>query len=138
MAPTHDGGGYWLVASDGGIFSFGDAAFYGSLGATPPASPVVALATSAGGGGYWMLEAGGTVAAFGGAVTAAPGAESPAISSAHSPMTAMVSSADGLGYEVVDRAGQVFSFGDAPYFGDVASTEPGFSGSVVGIAASPA
>ena len=26
MAATPDGGGYWLVASDGGIFSFGDAA----------------------------------------------------------------------------------------------------------------
>ena len=85
-----------------------------------------------------MLEAAGTVAAFGGAVTAAPGADSPAIASADSPMTAIVSSADGQGYEVVDRAGQVFSFGDAPYFGDVASTQPGYSGRVVGIAASPA
>ena len=137
MAPTHDGGGYWLVASDGGIFSFGDAAFYGSLGATPPASPVVALATSAGGGGYWMLEAGGTVAAFGGALPRRPGPNRRPSPRPTAPMTAMVSSADGLGYEVVDRAGQVFSFGDAPYFGDVASTEPGFSGSVVGIAASP-
>jgi len=26
------GKGYWLVAADGGIFSFGDARFYGSLG----------------------------------------------------------------------------------------------------------
>ena len=138
MASTPDGGGYWLVASDGGIFSFGDATFYGSLGAAPPASPVVALAPSAGGGGYWMLEAAGTVAAFGSAVTDAPGADSPAISSADSPMTAIVSSADGQGYEVVDSAGQVFSFGDAPYFGDVASTQPGYSGRVVGIAASPA
>jgi hypothetical protein len=30
MAPTRDGGGYWLVASDGGVFSFGDAVFRGS------------------------------------------------------------------------------------------------------------
>ena len=33
MAATPDGGGYWLVASDGGIFSFGDAGFHGSTGA---------------------------------------------------------------------------------------------------------
>ena len=33
MAPTPDSGGYWLVASDGGIFAFGDAGFYGSPGA---------------------------------------------------------------------------------------------------------
>jgi hypothetical protein len=30
MADTRDGGGYWMVGADGGIFSFGDAHFYGS------------------------------------------------------------------------------------------------------------
>jgi len=30
MAATPDGGGYWLVASDGGIFAYGDAKFHGS------------------------------------------------------------------------------------------------------------
>ena len=30
MAQTGDDGGYWLVASDGGIFNYGDAGFYGS------------------------------------------------------------------------------------------------------------
>lgn len=30
MAATHDGKGYWLGASDGGIFSFEDLDFYGS------------------------------------------------------------------------------------------------------------
>ena len=34
-AATPDGGGYWEVASDGGIFSFGDAAFHGSMGGQP-------------------------------------------------------------------------------------------------------
>ena len=33
MASTPTGNGYWLVASDGGIFAFGDAAFHGSTGA---------------------------------------------------------------------------------------------------------
>ena len=37
MAPTPDGGGYWMVASDGGVFAFGDAAFEGSLGQHRPA-----------------------------------------------------------------------------------------------------
>ena len=138
MVPAADGHGYWLVASDGGIFTFGDAVFSGSLGATPPASPVVAMAPSAAGGGYWMLEANGTVQAFGGAPSVAPGADSPAISSANSPLTSIIASVDGQGYEVVDRTGQVYSFGDAPYFGDVASTIAGYSGSVVGMAASPA
>jgi hypothetical protein len=34
-------GGYWLVASDGGIFAFGDAAFLGSMGAARLVAPVV-------------------------------------------------------------------------------------------------
>ena len=34
MAVTPDGGGYWLAASDGGIFAFGDAPFDGSTGGT--------------------------------------------------------------------------------------------------------
>ena len=34
-------GGYWLLASDGGLFSFGDAAFLGSIGSHPLAAPVV-------------------------------------------------------------------------------------------------
>jgi hypothetical protein len=35
MAATPDGHGYWLVASDGGIFAFGDATFEGSTGGQP-------------------------------------------------------------------------------------------------------
>ena len=31
MAATADGGGYWLVASDGGIFPFGNAGGYGPV-----------------------------------------------------------------------------------------------------------
>ena len=30
MAATPDGGGYWLVAQDAGLFDYGDAAFAGS------------------------------------------------------------------------------------------------------------
>ena len=44
MAPTPDGGGYWLVASDGGIFAYGDARFYGSTGAMPLNKPIVGMA----------------------------------------------------------------------------------------------
>ena len=34
MASTNSGAGYWLVASDGGVFNYGDAQFFGSLGGT--------------------------------------------------------------------------------------------------------
>ena len=33
--------GYWLVASDGGIFAFGDAGFFGSTGAMQLNQPIV-------------------------------------------------------------------------------------------------
>ncbi len=32
MASSPTGKGYWLVATDGGIFTFGDADFLGSMG----------------------------------------------------------------------------------------------------------
>ena len=35
--------GYWLVASDGGIFGYGDAGFYGSHGGSPLNKPIVAI-----------------------------------------------------------------------------------------------
>jgi hypothetical protein len=43
MAATADGGGYWMVASDGWIFTEGDAQFYGSQGATVLNKPVVGM-----------------------------------------------------------------------------------------------
>jgi len=43
MASTPDGHGYWLVASDGGIFTFGDAVYYGSTGAINLNKPIVAI-----------------------------------------------------------------------------------------------
>jgi len=42
MAQTPNGTGYWLVASDGGVFSYGDATFFGSMGATKLVAPVAA------------------------------------------------------------------------------------------------
>ena len=48
MAATPDGGGYWLVASDGGIFSYGDAHFYGSTGSMQLNQPIVGMAATPG------------------------------------------------------------------------------------------
>jgi hypothetical protein len=43
IAATPDGQGYWEVASDGGLFAFGDAAFYGSMGGKPLNKPIVGI-----------------------------------------------------------------------------------------------
>ncbi len=37
------GDGYLMVGADGGIFNFSDQGFFGSLGATPPTQPIVAV-----------------------------------------------------------------------------------------------
>jgi len=43
MQSTDDGGGYWFVAKDGGIFAYGDAPFRGSMGGKPLNQPMVGM-----------------------------------------------------------------------------------------------
>ena len=65
--PTPDGGGYWLVAADGGVFSFGNAGFKGSTGSIKLNQPIVGMASTPDGGGYWLVAADGGVFSFGNA-----------------------------------------------------------------------
>jgi hypothetical protein len=65
MDATPDGGGYWLVASDGGIFPFGDAAGFGSTGGTRLNQAIVGMDATPDGGGYWLVAADGGVFRFG-------------------------------------------------------------------------
>ncbi len=58
MASTPDGKGYWLAAADGGIFSFGDAGFFGSSGSIHLNQPVVGMASTPDGKGYWIASSG--------------------------------------------------------------------------------
>ena len=60
MAATPDGKGYYLVASDGGIFNYGDAGFDGSTGATPLNKPVVGMGVPTSGGYYLVASDGGS------------------------------------------------------------------------------
>lgn len=57
--------GYWLVASDGGIFSYGDARFFGSAGGVRLNQPVVAIAPSPTGHGYLLVASDGGIFTFG-------------------------------------------------------------------------
>ena len=65
---TRPGAGYWLVAADGGIFTFGDAPFLGSMGGRRLNAPVVAMAATPTGRGYWIVAADGGIFAYGDAV----------------------------------------------------------------------
>ena len=54
-----------MVASDGGIFSFGDAAFFGSEGGTHLNQPIVGIQSTPDGGGYWLVASDGGIFSFG-------------------------------------------------------------------------
>jgi hypothetical protein len=59
IAASPDGAGYWTVASDGGVFSFGGAFYAGSLGDIPHNQPIVSMAPTPSGRGYWLAAADG-------------------------------------------------------------------------------
>ncbi len=81
MAPTPDGKGYWLVAADGGIFTFGDAGYYGSTGGTGVTA--LGMVIDPANGGYFIVESNGSAVFFGPATTTTPPA--PAITTTTTP-----------------------------------------------------
>ena len=112
MAATPDGGGYWLVAADGGIFAFGDAAFYGSTGgirltgpswAWPPPRTAGVLVVASDGGVFAFGDA-GFYGSLGGVPRAGPSWPSPATPTAAATGSPTTTAA-------------VTAFGDATYWG---------------------
>ena len=73
MAATPTGEGYWLVAGDGGVFTFGDAAFHGSAAGLVD-EPVEAIVASATGAGYLIVTVAGEIHTFGDAEHPGPAA----------------------------------------------------------------
>jgi hypothetical protein len=59
-------GGYWLVAGDGGIFSF-NAPYFGSTGNIRLEQPIVGIAAAPNGGGYRFVARDGGIFDFGNA-----------------------------------------------------------------------
>jgi hypothetical protein len=63
MATDLSTGGYWEVATDGGIFTF-NAPFYGSAGAIALNKPIVGMAMDTATGGYWLVAADGGIFSY--------------------------------------------------------------------------
>ena len=131
MASTADGGGYWLVASDGGIFSFGDATFFGSTGSIRLNKPIVGMAATPDGGGYWLVASDGGIFSYGDARFY--GSTGSLV--LNSPVVGMAAGPGGGGYWLVASDGGIFDYGNAGFFGsagDLRLNKP-----VVGMAATP-
>ncbi|HUI04846.1 MAG TPA: CHAP domain-containing protein [Acidimicrobiales bacterium] len=131
MAATPDGQGYWLVATDGGVFAYGDAPYAGSLGAVQLTGPVVAMAPTPDGQGYWLVALDGGVFAFGDAGFYG----SMGGTRLDQPIVAMASTPDGRGYWLVAADGGVFAFGDAGFYGSLGGVH--LVSSVTGMAPTP-
>jgi hypothetical protein len=113
ITATPTGAGYWLTASDGGIFAFGDATFQGSMGGRPLNAPIVGMARTQSGAGYRQVAADGGVFSFGDATS--QGSLAGALLAAPIIGTSAIKG----GFWLVGRDGGVFAFGSARYYGRV-------------------
>ncbi len=135
VIPTPNGGGYWLIAADGGVFDFGNAKFYGSTysqghtglgGSNPISGRIVGGVATPSGNGYWLVSSTGAVYNFGGAAnegdTASKGYTG--LGGSHplpAPIVSIAADSAGTGYWLVGSDGSVYNFGSAVYSGDVPS-----------------
>jgi hypothetical protein len=125
LAETADGGGSWVTAKDGGVFTFGDAHFYGSTGNVRLNEPVVGMAATPSGHGYWLVAADGGVFTFGDAHFFG----SEGTQTLSSPIVGIADLPSGNGYWLAAADGDVAGYGTAAGF-----PLPLASGSAVGIA----
>jgi hypothetical protein len=120
VTSTADGKGYWMLASDGGIFSFGDAGFYGSTGNLHLNAPIVGMTATPDGKGYRLVASDGGIFDFGDASFLG----SMGGTKLNKPIVGMTTTPDGKGYRLVASDGGVFDFGDAQFEGSLASNPP--------------
>ena len=121
--------GYWMVASDGGIFNYGNAGFYGSAGAIPLNKPIVGIAALQNRGGYWLVASDGGIFNYGYAnFYGSTGAIS-----LNKPIVGMAATPSGKGYWLVASDGGIFAYGDAAFYGSTGAIS--LNKPIVGMAA---
>ena len=121
-ATTSSVSAYWVVASDGGIFSFGGAPFYGSTGNIHLNKPVVGMAATSPTdcGGYWEVASDGGIFDFGNAQFYG----STGNIRLNQPIVGMAATPSGNGYWLVAADGGIFAFGDAGFYGSIGGHPP--------------
>jgi hypothetical protein len=118
LPPPNNPQGYWLAASDGGIFAF-NRSFFGSTGSIRLNQPIIGMAATHDLGGYWLAARDGGVFTFG---DASWFGSLPAEGQHTSNVVAIVADPATFGYFLIKSDGTVWdfqtpSFGDLPFFG---------------------
>jgi hypothetical protein len=129
IVATPDQQGYWLVGSDGGVFAFGDAQFFGSLSGVALQAAIVGMARTPDGKGYWLVGSDGGVFAFGDAQYLGSAADQ----QLNAPVISIAPTNSGHGYWLAAADGGVFAYGDASFMGSMAGHS--LDAPVIGIAA---
>jgi peptidoglycan hydrolase-like protein with peptidoglycan-binding domain len=130
MAPTASGNGYWLVGSDGAVYSF-HAPYFGGINGFHLNAPVVGITATPSGKGYWLVTADGLVAGLGDAKVYGTLANK----RLNSPIRQLVAGPGGKGYWMLGGDGGVFSFGSAVYHGSTGGLR--LNKPLVGMTATP-
>lgn len=131
VAPSPTARGGWVAAADGGVFAFGDARYYGSMGGVRLNQPIVGITATPTGRGYWLVARDGGIFSFGDA----PFFGSTGNIHLNKPIVAMAASPTGRGYWFVASDGGIFAYGDAHFSGSTGGAPPFFP--VSGMATTP-
>ncbi|HEX4979736.1 MAG TPA: VCBS repeat-containing protein [Acidimicrobiales bacterium] len=124
--------GYYLVAADGGIFTFGpQATFFGSAGNIRLNAPIVGMATKADRSGYWFVATDGGIFSYGNVGFFG----STGSMRLNQPIVGMAARPQGDGYWLVAADGGIFTFGAAGFHGSMGAVR--LNQPIVGMAATP-
>ena len=129
--PSTSGRGYWMVATDGGIFSYGASQFFGSTGNIRLAQPIVGMAATPSKQGYWLVASDGGIFAYGDAEFYG----STGNIRLAKPIVGVTTTPTGRGYWLVASDGGIFAFGDAEFFGSTGNIR--LAQPIVGMTTSP-
>jgi RNA polymerase sigma factor (sigma-70 family) len=128
MVVSSDGGGYWVIASNGAVAAYGDATPYAA--SSNPSAPFSSASAVSGSSGYVLLASDGTVVGMG---ASAEGSATSVGSSCNA--VAIRETPDGHGYWIALSSGAVLTFGEANSYGSALGNNVGAP--IVGMASTP-
>jgi hypothetical protein len=136
IAASSSNTGYWIAASDGGVFAEGTAPYYGSMGGKSISAPIVDIAATTDRLGYYLIGLDGAVYAFGDARYGGAMNCYPFVNGACQGKIPIAGNIIGLaahgggGYWIMTDTGATYAIGGAPSMG---YNPTGFGGTIVSI-----